>query len=66
MSFTLSILIFTAGHKFWEWPAAFGVGIIYTLLLYRRKEIFDCMVAHAVTNLCLGVYVLAEGKWGYW
>lgn len=61
-----SVVIFAAGHKMWEWPAALAVGILYTLLLYRRKEIIDCIIAHAVTNLCLGIYVLSTQKWGYW
>ncbi|MDD5644803.1 MAG: CAAX prenyl protease-related protein [bacterium] len=65
-SFAGSIVLFVLGHRFWEWPAAAATGILFTLLLYRRKRIFDCIIAHAVTNLCLAIYVLVSGKFGYW
>ncbi|MDP8263462.1 MAG: CAAX prenyl protease-related protein [Candidatus Ancaeobacter aquaticus] len=61
-----SILLFTFGHQSWEWIAACVTAIIYNIILYHRKNIFDCIVAHATTNLCLGIYVLMTGKWGYW
>jgi hypothetical protein len=41
-------------------------GIAYNLLLYRYRSITQCIVAHAVTNLALGVYVLSSGKWYFW
>jgi hypothetical protein len=65
-SFAGSVIIFCGGHQMWEWPAAFAAGIIYNLILYRRKNLFDCIIAHATTNLLLGIYVLTTGKWGYW
>ncbi len=65
-SLTGSVILFTLGHNLWEWPAATVTGIIYTMLLYRRGQLFDCVLAHAVTNLCLGIYVLTTGKFGYW
>ena len=41
-------------------------GLAYNLLLYRTKSIAQCVFAHAVTNLALGIYVLASGKWMFW
>ncbi len=32
-------------------------------LVVRTKNVWDCVVAHAVTNLLLGVYVVASGEW---
>ena len=32
-------------------------------LMLKTKNIWDCVVAHAVTNLLLGVYVVATGSW---
>ena len=32
-------------------------------LVVRTKNVWDCIVAHAVTNLLLGVYVVASGEW---
>ncbi len=36
-----------------------------TWLMLRRRNIWDCVVAHAVTNGLLGVYVLGSGEWHY-
>lgn len=32
----------------------------------RTRSIWDCVVAHATTNLLLGVYVVATGTWALW
>jgi uncharacterized protein len=34
-----------------------------TWLMLRTRNIWDCVAAHAVTNLLLGLYVLASGAW---
>ncbi len=34
-----------------------------TWLMTRTRNIWDCVVAHAVTNFLLGVYVVASGDW---
>ena len=34
-----------------------------TWLMVRTRNIWDCVFAHAITNLLLGVYVLASGQW---
>jgi hypothetical protein len=31
-----------------------------------RKDLLSCIVAHAVTNLGLGLYVRATGSWALW
>lgn len=49
-----------------EWLAALVTAAAYTALLAWRKSVFACVVAHAVTNLCLGLYVLQTGDWKYW
>ena len=36
-----------------------------TWLTFRTKNIWDCVVAHAVTNLLLGCYVIATGDWRF-
>jgi len=41
-------------------------GLLYNLLLVRRKKLMAVIVAHSVTNLGLGVYVLATGNWVFW
>ncbi len=34
-----------------------------TWLLLRTRNIWDCVVAHAITNLLLGIYVVWTGEW---
>jgi len=34
-----------------------------TWLMFKTKNIWDCVAAHAVTNLLLGVWVVASGEW---
>ena len=46
--------------------AGIMAGLAYNLLLYRTKSIVQCIFAHAVTNLALGIYVLQSGRWEFW
>jgi CAAX prenyl protease-like protein len=39
---------------------------LVTWLMTRTKNIWDCVAAHAVTNLLLGIYVVARGAWHLW
>ena len=34
-----------------------------TVLMVKTRNIWDCVVAHGVTNLLLGVYVVLSGEW---
>ena len=36
---------------------------LVTWLMVRTRTIWDCVVAHAITNLLLGIYVIATGNW---
>jgi uncharacterized protein len=37
-----------------------------TWLMFRTKNIWDCVAAHAVTNLLLGIYVVTQHQWQLW
>lgn len=39
---------------------------LITWLMVRTKNYWDCVAAHAVTNLLLGLYVLWAGAWHLW
>jgi CAAX prenyl protease-like protein len=39
---------------------------LVTWLMVRTKNFWDCVAAHAVTNLLLGVYVVTQGEWWLW
>jgi CAAX prenyl protease-like protein len=64
LSFGVTVLLFGVEHH--RWLVGIIAGIIYNLLLYRTKSIFACILAHAITNLVLGIYVLVAHQWGYW
>ncbi len=36
---------------------------LVTWLMVRTRNIWDCVLAHALANLMLGIYVLATGSW---
>jgi len=46
-----------------EMFAAVAWFTLVTLLAWKTKNIWDCVAAHAVTNLLLGVYVVSSGEW---
>lgn len=63
-SFITTVLLFGSEHSLWL--AGIMAGILYNLLLYFRKSIFLCIIAHSVTNFILAVYVLYSGQWLFW
>ncbi len=63
-SFLIGTAMFGLEHNLWL--AGIMAGAFYSILLYRTKSIVQCIVAHAITNLLLGIYVLNTGKWYFW
>lgn len=45
--------------------AAIAWFALVTWLMFRTRNLADCIVAHAVTNLLLGAYVVSTGAWRY-
>ncbi len=46
----------------------FAAAVWFTLvtwLMFKTRNIWDCVAAHAVTNGLLGAYVLATGEWQF-
>jgi len=39
---------------------------LVTWLMIRTRNIWDCVAAHAVTNLVLGIYVVTQHQWQLW
>lgn len=46
----LSTLLFAAAHQLWEWPVAIPTGAVFAALLWTRRHLMACVVAHAVAN----------------
>ncbi len=64
MSFGVTVALFGAEH--YQWLAGLICGAMYNWLYYRRKDVFACVVAHAVSNAALAAWVLARGDWKFW
>lgn len=63
-SFLLTVVLFGAEHNYIY--AGIMAGVVYNLILYRTRSLAQCVLAHAVTNLALAIYVVATGKWQFW
>lgn len=54
------------GFEHHRWVVGIFAGIAYGGLLVWRRDLFTCILAHGVTNLGLGLYVLKTGQWHFW
>jgi len=66
LSFLVVALAFGFSHLKPDWPAAFAAGALYNLVAYRTKSLTSCVFAHSLTNLALGLWILATKQWGFW
>ena len=62
----VSILLPVFSHQPGEFLAAAAWFGMVTWLMVRTRNIWDCVLAHAVTNLLLGIYVVTQGQWELW
>lgn len=60
----LSTFVFTLAHT--QWLAAAIAGLVYAMLYVRTGRLWVPVIAHAVTNAALGVWVLATQRWEFW
>jgi len=60
-SLLVSAALFGLAHH--DWLPGMAAGIIYSLALYRRKQLADAVVAHATSNAGLAAYVFMTGNW---
>jgi uncharacterized protein len=64
-AFWLTALLFASEHgSFWD--VGLAAGIVYNWWMIRTRNLWDCIVAHAVTNALLAAYVIGAGQWQYW
>ena len=57
------VALFAVEHDRWLVAAICGVAYGW---LYLRKGLGAAIVAHATTNLVLGIWVLKTGQWQFW
>ena len=60
----VSTFVFVLAHTLWL--AAALAGLAYAWLYIRSGKLWLPVIAHAVTNGALGVYVVARGQWQFW
>jgi CAAX prenyl protease-like protein len=56
--------LFGAAHP--EYLAGIVFALLMAGLLRLTRSLLACIVAHGVTNLALGIYVLVQHDWKYW
>lgn len=66
ISFSVVSLAFCFSHSASDWGAALITGMLYNCVAYRTKSLTSCIIAHAVTNLLLGIWIMKTGQWGFW
>lgn len=60
----LSTFVFTLAHTLWL--GAVIAGLAYALLYVRTAKLWTAVLAHAVTNGALGIWVVATRNWQFW
>lgn len=63
-SFLIGSILFGLEHHLLL--AGIMAGVAYNLLLYRIKSIACCILAHGITNILLGAYILQTHNWNLW
>ena len=63
-SFLATVTLFGLEHHLWL--AGMMAGAAYTLMLYGTRRLWPSIIAHAVTNLALGIHVLLTQEWNWW
>jgi CAAX prenyl protease-like protein len=65
-SFAVVTIAFGLSHSWADWIAALFTGALYNCVAYRTKSLSSCILAHAITNLLLGLWIMKTGQWGFW
>ena len=60
----ISSVVFGIEHRLWL--AGILAGLAYGGLYRRSNTLWSPILAHAVTNLLLGLWVVATGAWHFW
>jgi len=63
-SFIVTSAIFGFEHS--QWLAGILCGFAYQWLAISKNRVADSIVAHAITNFLLGLWVLSQGAWKFW
>ncbi len=64
-AFWVTAVLFASEHGSY-WEVGLITGALYNYWLVRTKNLANCILAHAVTNALLAVFVLYKDQWQYW
>ncbi|MDQ1831735.1 CAAX prenyl protease-related protein [Massilia scottii] len=63
-SFVIGVVLFGFEHNLWL--AGIVAGAAYSLLYMKHRSLWSSILAHAVTNGLLGLWIVRTGNWTYW
>lgn len=66
LSFAGVTIAFTLAHAIVDWPAAVVTGMLFNFVAYQTRSLASCVLAHATTNLLLGLWIMQTKQWGFW
>lgn len=66
LSFSVVSIAFCFAHSAPDRIAALITGMLYNCVMYRTKSLTSCVLAHALTNLLLGLWIMKTRQWGFW
>ncbi len=63
-SMAIGAVLFGFEHNLWL--AGIVAGVAYSVLYMRQRSLWSAILAHAVTNGILGVWIVQSGQWTFW
>ncbi|MFD2295444.1 CAAX prenyl protease-related protein [Massilia sp. GCM10020059] len=63
-AFVVTTLLFGFEHNLWL--AGIVAGAAFSILYVRHRTLWSPVLAHALTNGLLGVWIVTTGNWTYW
>lgn len=63
-SFLITAVLFASEHNFWL--AGLLAGFVYSWLYMRTRNLWVPILAHALTNGLLGLWVIQTKSWQFW
>lgn len=65
LAFVGTALLFASEHGPY-WDVGLMCGLIYNWYMWKRRSLGDLVLAHAVTNAALSVFVLVTRQYAFW
>ena len=63
-AFVIPCVLFGFEHNLWL--AGIVAGVVYGMLYMRHRKLWSPILAHAITNGLLGIWVVHTGGWQFW